>query len=157
MKPTVYIETTIPSYYWDERTELTKDIARTREWWDQERGRYDCYISVVVLEELQNGDYPSKTDCLNIIDGLPLLEVTPRIIEIADVYQSRQLMPKPPVRDAYHVALASYYRMDYLLTWNCKHLANANKIPYLESVNQKMALSTPMFVTPEMLRIWEGE
>ena len=64
-------------------------------------------------------------------------------------------MPKAPVRDALHLAIASFYRMDYLLTWNCRHLANANKFRRIEAVNAEMGLSIPLLVTPHQLRPWE--
>jgi predicted nucleic acid-binding protein len=126
MKPTVYIETTIPSYYHDTRPLQAADITRTRQWWDVERGDYECFISEVVLSELGEGDYPNKEKCLTLLDGIAELAVIEEVERIALVYQARQLMPKLPVRDALHVAVTSYYRMDFLLTWNCRHLANAN-------------------------------
>jgi predicted nucleic acid-binding protein len=152
VKPTVYIETTIPSYYCDERPALAADIARTREWWDHERGEYDCFISPVVLDELSAGEYPSRAACLTLVEALPLLAVVPEVIDLAEVYQARHVMPRAPVRDALHVALATHYRMDYLLTWNCRHIANANKARHLEVVNQRMGLSTPRLVTPHLLQ-----
>jgi len=66
-------------------------------------------------------------------------------------YQARGLMAKPPIRDALHLAFASYYRMDYLLTWNCHHIANANKVRHFEVLNQMMGLSVPLLMTPDML------
>jgi predicted nucleic acid-binding protein len=117
MNPTVYIETTVPSYYCDDRPALASDIARTREWWDHERAAYECFISPVVLDELEAGDYPTRTACLALVGDLPLLAVVPAVVEIAEVYQVRGVMPKSPIRDALHLALATHYRMDYLLTW----------------------------------------
>ena len=152
MKPTVYIETTIPSYYCDERPAMAGEIARTREWWDRERGDYECFISPVVLDELGAGSYPSQTACLALVEGFPLLEVSSEVVDIAAVYQSHGLMPKAPVRDALHLALPSYYRIDYLLTWNCRHLANANKIRRIETLNLQMGLSVPRLVTPSQLQ-----
>ena len=152
MKPTVYIETTIPSYYCDERPALAAEIARTREWWDQERQEYECYISAIVLDELNEGNFPTQPDCLALVKDLPLLAVSQEVADIAVVYQARRLMPKTPVRDALHLALASFYRMDYLLTWNCRHLANARKTVHLEKLNTQMGLSVPRLVTPDLLR-----
>jgi hypothetical protein len=73
MKPLVYLETTIPSYYCDNRPAVAADIARTREWWDGERGAYDCFISAAVLDELGSEDYPHKEACLKLVETLPLL------------------------------------------------------------------------------------
>lgn len=152
MKPTVYIETTIPSYYCDTRPTLAKDIARTREWWDSERDAYECFTSLFVLEELERGNYPTRAACLELVETLPLLDVARDLDEIAEVYWSNGLMPRPPVRDAYRVAFASFYRMDFLLTWNCTHLANINKAVHLEALNARMHLGLPRLVTPEQLR-----
>jgi hypothetical protein len=81
MKPTVYIETTIPSYYCDQRDGLMHDILRTREWWEHERGDYECLTSPVVIEELMRGDYPTRAECLKLVEALPLLEVTPHQLQ----------------------------------------------------------------------------
>jgi hypothetical protein len=156
MVPLVYVETTIPSYYCDNRAEVAADIARTREWWEREREAYNCFISAAVLDELRNGDYPNKEDCLTLIEGISLLEVNREILEIAQVYQVRGLMPKPPSADALHLALASFYRMDFLLTWNCRHIANANKTKHLEIINHGMGLTVPQLVTPYQLQPWEN-
>jgi len=155
MRPTVYIETTIPSYYCDERPELRNEIARTREWWNEERSTYECFISPAVLDELAAGSYATQRAALVLVETLAILEVATEVVDIATVYQSRGVMPKAPVRDALHLAIASYYRMDYLLTWNCRHLANANKFKRIEAVNAEMRISFPLLVTPNQLRPWE--
>lgn len=152
LKPLVYIETTVPSYYHSDRTVLAAQISRTRRWWDDERVDYECYISAVVLDELQAGDYPSRDACLALVAEVPLLEVTEEVVAVAEVYQEQKLMPRHPVRDALHLAVASYYSMDYLLTWNCQHLANANKFRHLEVLNSRLGLKAPLLITPDMLR-----
>ena len=155
MKPAVYVETTIPSYYCDDRPGVAAEIRRTREWWDKEREAYECFISPVVVDELRTGHYQSQRACLALIERLPLLAVTTEVVEIAEVYQVHRLMPKRPAADAIHVALASYYRMDYLLTWNCRHIANANKARHLERINARLHLACPALVTPHLLQPWE--
>jgi hypothetical protein len=155
MRPLIYIETTIPSYYCDDRRELAADIARTREWGDHERDAYECFVSAVGLEELSAGAYPTKEECLRLIEGIPLLVVKREALDVAEVYRKRGLMPLDPSVDALHVAVASCYRVDYLLTWNCRHLANANKARRLEELNQRMGLSTPRLITPNQLYLWE--
>ena len=156
MRSTVYIETTIPSYYCDNRVELASDIARTRQWWDEERTDYDCFISEVVLDELSEGDYPTRERCLALVDSISELKITEEIVQIAAVYQSRKMMPLAPSRDALHVAIASYYRLDFLLTWNCRHLANANKTRHLRELNLELGLYVPQLVTPDQLQPWEA-
>ena len=156
MRATVYIETTVPSYYCDNRTELAANIARTRQWWDEERREYECFISEVVLDELSEGDYPGREMCLALVDGIPELEITEEIVQIAAIYQTRKLMPHVPPRDALHVAIVSYYRLDFLLTWNCRHLANANKTRHLRELNLELGLYIPQLVTPDQLQPWEN-
>jgi predicted nucleic acid-binding protein len=155
MRATVYIETTVPSYYCDNRSELAADIARTRQWWDKERKDYECFISEVVLSELAEGNYPSRKECLALVDELPVLAINEDIVRIATVYQTRKFMPLVPPRDALHVSIASYYRLDFLLTWNCRHLANANKTRHLRELNLELGLYVPQLVTPDQLQPWE--
>jgi hypothetical protein len=157
VNPTVYIETTIPSYYCDERADLLHEIARTRQWWDVERDGYECFVSLVVADELSEGNYPRKDDCISLIEGLPFLAVTDDVEQVAAIYQARRLMPVQPVRDALHVALATYYKLDFLLTWNCRHLANANKFAHLRAVNAELGYATPEIVTPYQLQPLEDQ
>lgn len=157
MKPTVYIETTVPSYYCDDRPELARDIARTRKWWDEERGDYNCFVSSVVVDELSAGRYATKADCLALVAEMPVLRIVPDVLEIARVYQAQSLMPVHPAADSIHLALASYYRMEYLLTWNCRHLANAQKAVHYETINARLHLGLPRLITPHQLEPWEDD
>ena len=128
-RPRVYIETTIPSFYHTTRTG-TAALARrqwTRRWWDSDADDYERVTSDAVLDELRDGDYPTREVALKLVDGLPLLEIVPAVAEIVDAYFRHRLMPRDPGGDALHLALASYHRCDFLLTWNCRHLANAKK------------------------------
>ena len=84
-----------------------------------------------------------------------MLEVNEEVLEIADVYWRQRLMPRLPVRDALHLAVASHYRMDIVLTWNCRHLANAHKAWHLMRVNQLLKLPAPLWVTPLQLQLPE--
>jgi predicted nucleic acid-binding protein len=108
-----------------------------------------------VLEELETGDYLHKADCLSLVTGIPLLAVTSETLRIAEVYRIRLFIPRHPVADSVHVALASQYRLDYLLTWNCRHLANVHKVRHLEELNHAMHLHVPLPVTPHQLQPWE--
>ena len=152
MKRSVYIETTIPSYYCDQRDELRHDIARTREWWERERHEYNCFTSAIVLEELSQGDYPQQVHVLEFVSDIPVLELTEEVAHIAEVYQAQTIMPKAPVADALHLAIASVYKIDFLLTWNCRHLANANKFAAIETLNLRLGLHVPRLVTPWQLQ-----
>ncbi len=153
MQRSVYIETTIPSFYYEVRTEPEMVARResTRRWWQQERPGYELFTSAFVVGELEEGEYPGKADALCLIEDVRLLEIVPTIEEIADVYIARRLMPKGDMGDAYHLAITSYYGLHFLLTWNCRHLANANKTEHLRVVNTSLGLSVPIVTTPDLL------
>ena len=148
---TVYIETSIPSFYYEVRQE-PEMIARrdwTCQWWDElGESSFDLVTSQAVIDELSRGHFPGKDDALRLVNDLELLPVVDEIEEIVAVYVSHRLMPKDAVGDALHLAIASFYGCDYLLTWNCKHLANANKYRHMRRINAMMDLVTPSLVTP---------
>lgn len=148
---TVYIETTIPSFYFETREEPEMVARRnwTRQWWDECATRdFDFVTSQAVIDELSRGRFPGRDDALNLIGNLELLPIVEEIEEIVAVYVSHYLMPKDAVGDALHLAIASYHGTDYLVTWNCRHLANANKYRHIRRVNALLDLKTPMLVTP---------
>ena len=150
MKAKVYIETTIPSFYYETRSEPEMVARRqwTRQWWDNAGGDYELVTSIAVLEELAQGDYPSKNVALEMMNRLPLVEVEEQIAEIVQMYIRYKVMPSDPAGDALHLALASYHKCDFLLTWNCNHLANANKFGHIRQVNTLLGLFVPLLVTP---------
>jgi predicted nucleic acid-binding protein len=150
MLPSVYIETTIPSFHFSNREEPEMIAIRqwTRDWWTQEAGNYEMVTSDAVLEELAAGNHPEKRKKLALVQFLRLLEITSEVVDVAEVYISQKLMPRQSAGDALHLAIASYYKCDYLLTWNCKHIANANKFSHIRRINEKLHLSTPELVTP---------
>lgn len=146
----VYIETTIPSAY-HERRPQPKLVARrewTREWWDSHRQRYDLVTGSLVFDELGRGDHPDKTEKIALLSGLDILAVSDSIADIAEVYVREFVMPRNPVTDALHLALASHHKIDLLLTWNCAHLANANKAGHIRRVNNRLGIHVPLIVTP---------
>lgn len=157
MRPKVYIETTIPSFYHEDRIDAAAIARRnwTRQWWDQKRQSYELLTSIAVLNELQNGDYLKKENCLNLLNGILFVTIEPQILDIVQVYINHKLMPHDPVGDALHLALASYHKCDFLLTWNCKNLANANKFGHIRQTNGLLGLYTPSIVTP--LELLEDE
>jgi len=99
-------------------------------------------------------DFPNREECLRLIAPLPLLAVEPAVLEVVQTYIARRVMPRNPVGDALHLALASHHRCDFLATWNCKHLANANKFAHIRRVNTLLGLFVPSLVTPlELLEV----
>lgn len=150
MSKRVYIETTIPSFYFEPRPEPEMVARRewTRRWWGDTVARYEAVTSAAVVEELARGDFPAREDCLRLIERLPLVPVEPAVVEIVRTYIARQVMPRDPAGDALHLALASHHRCDFLVTWNCRHLANANKFDHIRRVNTMLGLFVPALVTP---------
>jgi predicted nucleic acid-binding protein len=150
MRQRVYIETTIPSFYYEVRTE-PEMIARrnwTQTWWDNRRHGYLLVTSEAVIDELQAGTFPNKDQALALLADIRLVPVAPAIIEIVETDIQRMVMPRDPTGDALRLALASYHKCDFLLTWNVQHLANANKFAHIRRVNALLGVFTPALVTP---------
>ncbi|MEN6449450.1 MAG: type II toxin-antitoxin system VapC family toxin [Thermoguttaceae bacterium] len=120
----------------------------TRQWWEQFADESELVTSEAVIAELSRGTGPKTSDRIALLDGLELLQVTEVIEEIARIYIAKFVMPNDPIGDAMHLALASYYRTDVLLTWNCQHLANPNKMEYVQAMNFGLGLPLPQIVTP---------
>ncbi len=150
MKPKVYVETSIPSFYYEVRTEPEMVARRqwTQQWWEQAPNKYQIVTSPAVFEELNGGDFPNKEKAVALIAGLPQVSVEEEIGEVVDAYIRHKLMPSDPAGDALHLALASYHKCDFLLTWNCRHLANANKFGHIKRLNVMLGLYVPALVTP---------
>lgn len=120
----------------------------TREWWERCAERYRLVASEGVIAELQEGEYESQAEAVVLVDSLPRLEVVDEIADIIDVYLAHHLMPQERLGDALHLAIASYHKCDFLLTWNCRHIANANKFEHLRIINTRLGLFAPALVTP---------
>lgn len=151
--PSVYIETTIPSYYYTARTSA-QAVAwhrQTRLWWDHVRSGYSLVTSEAVLAELANAPSDRAVVRRSLLEGVSLLELGAAVDRIAAEYIAQRLMPNDGGLDAVHVAAASLHGIDYLLTWNCKHLANANKAKHLAAINSKLGLHVPGLFTPYTL------
>ncbi len=146
----IYIETTIPSFYYEGRlsSEMQSRKNWTRDWWNNYSTDYDLYSSEAVFEELENGNHPNKNNKLELLNKVKLLPFELDIANIVEVYINEKVMPKDATGDALHLAIASFYKCDFLLTWNCKHIANANKFEHIRIVNTKLGLFTPVLITP---------
>ena len=111
-------------------------------------GDYDVFISDSVLQELNVGNYPQKREIIEFVSTIPLLPIVNGLEQIIEFYIDNYVMPKTLIGDAVHLAYASYYDIEYLLTWNCNHLANANKRKHIRIINGRLGLSTPQIITP---------
>jgi predicted nucleic acid-binding protein len=146
----IYVETSIPSFYFDTRENVKMKACRewTREWWAKQKQDESRLISYAVLAELANAPDPKRKLALDLVKKMPVLETYVEIEEIVQFYLGHKLMPLGAFGDAVHLALASFHRCDFLVTWNCKHLANANKLNHIKRINGLIGLMTPQLVTP---------
>lgn len=144
----VYLDSTIPSYLFDERASLQTYVEVTQRWWEEERQHFDLWVSEETIAEVSRGEYPNKTQIIECVSHLAVLAPHPYILDIAQVYLNNYLMPRTLTGDALHLAYASYYKVDFLLTWNCQHLANANKKQHIRIINTRLNLFIPDIVTP---------
>ncbi len=154
MKARLYLETTIPSYLtaWTSRDLVMAGHQQvTREWWERRRGDFAIYISTFVLDEAGDGDPSAAQRRLVALEGLPLLAATIEAHELAGRLIRECRLPTRAATDAVHIAIATVHGMDYLLTWNCAHLANAEIVPKVRAVCEASGYVCPMICTPEAL------
>jgi hypothetical protein len=153
MSQLIYVETSVPSFYYETRRERDLQSRRdwTREWWALPKWDDELVVGLPVFAELEAAPVSKRDKALALIAGLRVLAYPPEIGEIVEVYFEHRLMPREAQGDADHLALASFHHCDLLVTWNCKHLANANKFGHIHRVNALLGLRTPALVTPLQL------
>ncbi len=153
MKPTVYVETTIPSYLtaWPSRDLIRAAHQQiTREWWAR-RGGFDLYSSPLVAQESKAGDAQAAADRIAALAGIPLLEQGVDVKELAEALLRGVPLPAKAAADAVHIATAAVHGIQYLLTWNCTHIANVALRPQIEAVCRAAGFDPPLICTPEEL------
>ena len=154
MKPSVYIETTIVSYL---TGRLSRELiiagrqALTAEWWEARRERFDVYVSPLVVSEAQEGDPVAAERRMGAIEGIPALAVTDEALRIAHLLTGSGPMPEEYPEDALHIAICAVNGVDYLVTWNCTHLANAALRGQVERFLAEAGYQCPAICTPEEL------
>jgi hypothetical protein len=150
----VYLETSFISYL---VARPSRDVIvaghqqTTQEWWDNRRSHFECSVSQVVIAEASAGDAAEIQKRLAIISGLPVLKATEEAEALAQAIMAAGMLPPDAVRDAAHVAVAAIHGIDYLLTWNCKHLANAQIARRIRLVCERLHQKTPVICTPDEL------
>ena len=150
--PTVYIETSIVSYLRQRPSSQVVMAARqllTHQWWNDERGNYELVTSQIVLDEASAGDPVLAAERLQTLEGISLLPRDIQIGVIASEIMSRAILPPKAAVDALHIAMVAHHRIDYLLTWNCKHIANAKILPRIHEVLTDLGCPIPIICTPE--------
>ena len=152
--PTVYLETTIPSYLVARPSRDLIVAAHqqiTHDWWRDAREHFDIYISEIVLTEIRIGNPDVAARRLALVEGLPILQVNDEVQNLVNIYAQRLGLTGRALADVPHIAFAVTYTMDYLVTWNCAHIANGAVIRRLMEINLELQRHTPIIVTPEEL------
>ena len=149
---TLYIETSIISYLRQKPSTQVVTAARqllTHQWWNDERANYELVVSQYVIDEASGGDSTLAAERLESLDGIPLLPNAPEIPQIANQIMALGVLPPKAQIDALHIASVAHHRIQYLLTWNCKHIANAKILPRIHNVLTNLGIPIPIICTPE--------
>ncbi|MGG6237616.1 type II toxin-antitoxin system VapC family toxin [Nodosilinea sp. AN01ver1] len=151
MTETVYIETSILGYLTARPSRdlvVAANIEITREWWETRRNDFQLYSSQAVVKETSKGDIQVASQRLEIIRSFTLLDLNQSVISLAGQFLGRSNLPAKADIDAIHIAAATIHSMDYLLTWNCKHIANAQIQRKLAEVSLDFGYELPILCTP---------
>lgn len=151
MKPTVYVETSVISYL---TARPSRDILAaawqkaTRRWWLTHRDRFDLFTSQLVLEEAGEGHPEAAERRLKALSGISLLTMPRLVADLADELLRQGALPLVATDDALHVAAASYHGLDYLVTWNCRHINNGETKALMRRVCAVKGFNCPEICTP---------
>ncbi|TAK53414.1 MAG: DNA-binding protein [Bacteroidetes bacterium] len=154
MKPSAYIETSVISYLTGRPSRDLIVAAHqqiTTDWWERHREHYRLYISEFVSLEASKGDVHAAEKRMIVVNQLELLEVNEIARELAMIIIQKGLLPREAVEDAFHIAVATVHRVDYLVTWNCKHIANAEIQKIIAKTVAESGFELPTICTPEEL------
>lgn len=150
MKSSIYVETSIVSYL---TARPNRDLVRaahqevTREWWAT-REAFELFISQLVLDEAAAGDAGAAAQRLEALRDLPLLELTAEVTALSVHLLREAALPPKAAADAFHIAFAATHGVDFLLTWNCTHIANATMRPKIEAICRMNGFDPPVICTP---------
>jgi|SRR5688572_27740214 predicted nucleic acid-binding protein len=149
MKLSLYLETSVIGAYLDNGDPFRRDL--TMRWFERELSEYRPFTSLLVRREIERIEEPHRTGYLNLLGGLHDLELVDEVAILAEGYISRGIFHRKFMADAVHVALASFHKIDYLVTWNFGHLANVRKQARIRMFNTAAGFFSPQIVTPEFL------
>jgi len=152
----VYLETSFVSYLTAAPREGRDPIAAahqqiTIEWWSRRRADFELVVSQVVIDEIQVGEPIFAKNRLEAVTSLPRLLVTDQAATLARDILGKELLPRKALPDALHIAIATGHQIDYLLTWNCKYIANQEILPRIANLCADLGLMLPIICTPEEL------
>lgn len=150
----LYLETSVVSYLTARPSMNIITAAHqliTTRWWSHRRADFELVISELVLEEAARGDADAAAKRLEALEGIPVLGVTSDVSDLAWSIVRTHLLPEKAFPDALHIAVASVHAVDYLLTWNCSHIANAELLPRVTKLVEETGFNMPFVCTPEEL------
>jgi predicted nucleic acid-binding protein len=153
-KATVYLEPTVISYYAASRTRdliLAAHQEITWEWWQSVLPGLDPYVSQIVFDEISRGDAGAAQRRLAAVRMFKVLEMTADVASLASAYFDALDIPEKAQNDSFHLALATYHGMDYLVSWNCTHISSGRVRKIVGAINDEMGYVTPIICTPEEL------
>ena len=153
-KETVYIETSIVSYLVARPTRdliLNARQQLTVQWWERKAQDFTLYTSGLVLDEAKKGDAGAAAKRLHALAGLPLIPISAEAIELAELLIQRHALPAKAADDALHISIAALHGINYVLTWNCRHIANAHMRKSIERTCRAAGYEPPALCTPEEL------
>ena len=154
MKPKLYLETTVPSYLtsWPSRDLIIAGHQEiTREWWEKRTEAFRIYISQLVVDEASAGDPGAARERIKVIQDFPLLDITPDAGVLASEILASGIIPRKAATDAAHIAIAAVHDIDFLMTWNCVHIANAIIAREVAKISRRCGFQCPVICTPEEL------
>lgn len=154
MKPSVYLETTIISYLASRPSRdsiISGHQVATHLWWESHRERCALFCSTLVIEEGEAGDPDAATRRLSYLENVPKLAVTDAAKDLARIMTDLKIVPQGYPQDALHIGICAIHNIDFLLTWNCRHLANAMTRKRIENTVQAQGYRCPVICTPEEL------
>lgn len=154
MRRSVYVETTIFGYLamrWSKVLKVAANQATTHEWWNDHRNNFDLFVSPFVTSECLRGDPLAAKERLAFLQGIPNLDITPEVESLAKAIAKTLQIPEKAGYDAYHIAIGAVHGIQYLLTWNCKHIANPEFLPKIEKKCRELGLEPPLICTPMSL------
>jgi len=153
-KSSVYLETSFVSYLTARLSNNLIVAAHqniTLDWWENRRQDFELFISQVVIDEAKLGDPQAAAKRLKVLENIAHLDMSKEIADFADNLIDNRIVPESELRDAIHIAISCVYGIDYLLTWNCKHIANAQKRKEIEEICTEFDYMFPVICTPEEL------
>ena len=154
MKPKVYLETTIPSLLtaWPSRDlVIAADQQVTRTWWEKQRRNYDLAVSTLVLDEIKKGDPAAAAARLAALAECRIVAMDEAVAQLGEAIMRTRLIPTPAYNDALHIAAAARHGINFLLTWNCRDLANAAISEHVRMACRVAGYEPPVICTPYSL------